>query len=211
VNISRSARSLFLFICIVFMKPTSAPAQPELVDTTGFGQKYLVRLTGTVLNEKFEGVKGLLQIGPPNPASLNDYFVMIVGYPTTNQRNTFFWNSDETEMITFSDELTCKIKRSCAKKVDSHFFYLSPILFKNKGAVTQHDEERKKHVEKTAKPIKVFGQAGELHLRFYSDEVTGNAWMTGYDTVERSYVRYQVSISGQRIQSGIEPRQEPRR
>ncbi len=205
-----TAASFFLFF-FLWAGPRVVQAQPGLIESDGSEQAYLLQLSGSVLNEKFDGAKAVLRLFPPNLNTLNDFSVVIEGYPATNDRNSFFWNSDPTEMISFSDELISRIKRSYAKSSGNHFFYLSPVLLKNKGPLTQHEEEDRKHAEKTAKPTKVFAQAGELHLRFSSNEVTGDVWMSGYDAVEHSFVKYQVRIWGRKVEKKMEPRQEPRR
>jgi len=89
-----------LFISIFLPGPVEVLGHQEVIGGIEPGQEYLVRLSGTVLDEKFDGVKALLKIASPTPGSLNDFLVIIAGFPTTNGRNSFFWNSDETEMIT---------------------------------------------------------------------------------------------------------------
>ena len=42
-------------------------------------------------------------------------------------------------------------------------------------------------------------ETGELKLTINPNSVSGTVWLQGYDTVEKSYVRYSASFSGMRM------------
>lgn len=194
------AVSLALAVCWIH---SHAIAQQSVMDSSNFGKQYMIQMDGGVLNEAFHSVKALLTFSPPATGSLNEYFVSIVGYPKTNQRNTFFWDSEQSEMQAFGDQVTCKIKKSYVKLNEIHFFYLSPVLLNNRVFQTQRESERRKLALKTALPTKVFGKAGELHIRFYTTEVRGSVWIKGYDAIERSHVLYRATFFGRETEQEL--------
>ncbi len=54
------------------------------------------------------------------------------GFLRKNARNSFFWNSQESSMSAFANEIVCDIKRHYAHRPDIHFFYLSPVLLEQR-------------------------------------------------------------------------------
>lgn len=175
----------------------------DLLEGTEFPKQYLLQLSGTVLNETFSGVQALLTLMPPTPGSFNPYQIIIQGFPKRNSRNSFFWNSEHSEMTAIANEITCDIKRTFVKPVPMHFFFLSPELLRHTGAAY----EGEKFAEKVALPTVIQAKAGKLKLRIYADSVSGTVWMKGYDPVEKAFVLYSARMYGKKS-SKLEPRQE---
>ena len=192
--------SVILFIC-------QAAADDTLLDGTVSIKQYLIELNGTVMNETFSGALALLSIMPPAPTSLNPYQVIIQGYPQKNSRNSFFWNSEESEMIAVANVITCDIKRTFVKPVHMHFIFMSPELLAHTGALKLYGDEGKKFAEKNALPTLINARAGKLKLHIHSNSVSGTVWMKGYDFVENAFVQYSASLYGKRAYN-LEPRQE---
>lgn len=185
----------------------------------GSGRSYIIQLSGKVLNEEFSGATASVRILPPNPDSPHPSMVIVRGFPKANSRNTLYWHSDGGEMTASDNEIVCDIKRSYLRppklEYQCHFFYLSPILIKPvKGTYqTPREKERKERAIKRALPTLVYGQAGQLKIRVYSDMIFGSIWMKGYDLIEHSYVQYNAFFSG-RSAGRIDPkwqRKEPQR
>lgn len=185
-----------LAILLYFWTAAAWAQQESLTDGVSFPKQYMVQMSGSVLGESFSGVRALLTITPPKAESLNEYSVTIIGYPSTTQRNSFYWDSDQGTMDVVSDEVVCMISKSYVKPSDIHFFYLSPVLLKNPGATTPSEKERMRQAEKEAKPTKIFAQAGELRLKATADQVSGMVWLKGYDAIEHSYVQYAARFVG---------------
>ncbi len=181
----------------------SAPSNAEdfLLDTTSFPRQYLIEMNGIVMNENFSGAQGLLNISKPTPFSQNPYLITIQGFPLTNNRNSFYWNSDYSEMTVISNHVACSIRRNIAKATDIHFYFLSPVLLQDRNFWTQHEDERVRLAEKMALPTRVNAQAGGMDLRIHSNFVSGTVWMKGYDPVEKAYVHYSADIIGKRSYS----------
>lgn len=175
-----------------------------LLEGTQFPKKYLLQLSGTVLNETFSRVQALLTLMPPTQGGLNPYQLIVEGFPKRNSRNSFFWNGDYSEMIAIENEITCDIKRTFIKPVPMHFFFLSPELLRHTGA----DPEGKKAAERTALPTVIMARAGKLKLRIHADSVSGTIWMKGYDPIEKSFVMYSAQVYGKRSSDTLEPRQQ---
>lgn len=197
--------------------PSALKASDELLEGTMFARRYLLQLSGTVMNENFSGVQALLTVMPPPPAdtvmppipgSGNPYQIIIEGFPKKNSRNSFHWNSTFSEMRVIANEVTCEIKRSFIKQTPMHFIFMSPELLRHTGALAElAGDEGKKFAEKTALPTLVFARAGKLKLRIHSNTVSGTAWMKGYDPVEKAFVQYSVNIYGERSYK-LQPKQE---
>ena len=163
-------------------------------------RQYGLTISGAVGNEAFQGAQGILTVSTPPEGSLNPYQIVVVGFPTVMSRNTFYWNSDKGLMEEASGVLRCRVKGRGQMRSDNHFFYLSPALFALKGALTQHEGERQKHVAQTALPTKIFALDGELTLTLSGNKLTGRVVMTGLDPVGNDYVRYVGAFVGQHNQ-----------
>jgi hypothetical protein len=179
----------------------------DLLEGTEFSKKYLVQLSGTVMNETFSGALALLTLMPPAPGAINPYQLTIDGFPKTNSRNSLFWNSEYSEMTAIANEITCDIKRTFVKPVPMYFVFMSPELLRHTGALELLGDEGKKYAEKTALPTLVNARAGRLKLRIHSNSVSGTVWMKGYDPVEKAFVQYSAKIYGKRTYK-LEPKQE---
>ena len=165
-----------------------------LLDTTFYPKQYLVQISGTVMNETFSGSQSLLKILPAVPYSNNPYLIIIDGFPKKNSRNSFYWNSEDSEMTAISNDISCDIKRSFVKPVSMYFVFLSPELLRHTGALELLGDEGKKYAEKSALPTLIHSRAGKLKLRIYSNSVSGTIWMKGYDPVEHSFVQYSANF-----------------
>jgi hypothetical protein len=187
-----------------------AIADDILLDRTEISKQYIVQISGTVMNENFSGAMALLTLMPPVPGSINPYQLIIEGFPKKNSRNSFFWNSEKSEMTAISNEITCDIKQTFVKPVPMYFVFLSPELLRHTGALELLGEEGKKFAEKAALPTLINARAGRLKLRIYSNSVSGTIWMKGYDPVEKAFVQYSASLYGKRSYH-LEPRQETKK
>ncbi len=183
--------------------PADAAAQ-DLLEGTQFPKKYLVQLSGTVLNETFSQTQALLTLMPPAPGGFNPYQLIIEGFPKKNSRNSFFWNAEYSEMTAIANEITCDIKRTFVKPVPMHFFFLSPELLRYTGSAY----EGKKLAERTALPTVIQARAGKLKLRIHADSVSGSIWMKGYDPVEKSFVQYSARLYGKRTSDKLQPKEQ---
>lgn len=189
-----------------FFSPNSFADVP-LLEETEFSKMYLIQLSGTVLNETFSGAQALLTLMAPVPYSTNPYQIIIQGFPKKNSRNSFFWNSEDSEMTAISNEITCEIKRTYVKPVPMHFIFLSPELLRHTGSLELYGDEGKKFAEKTALPTLINARAGKLKLLIHSNSVSGTVWMKGYDPVEKAFVQYSARIYGKRTYK-LQPKQE---
>jgi hypothetical protein len=183
--------------------PFPSTAQ-DLLEGTQFPKRYLVQLSGTVLNETFSGAQALLTLMPPATNALNPYQLIVEGFPKRNSRNSFYWNAEQSEMTAIANEITCDIKRTFIKPVNMHFFFLSPELLRHTGA----DPEGEKAAERTALPTVITARAGKLRVRIHSDSVAGTIWMKGYDPIERSFVQYSARLYGKRASDKLQPKQQ---
>ncbi len=224
VNMPLRIKNRLLFIVLICLPMLAFPdslllAQDLLEDSGGYAKSYIIEMSGKVLNERFAKAMASLEISLPNPDSLNPYLVVVRGFPKSNSRNIFYWHSDGSDMSAMPQEITCDIKRTYLRpgklEYQCHFFYISPIIVKPiKGMfLTPREKERKKTAEERALPTRVYAQAGQLKIRFYSDMVSGSVWMKGYDLIEHSYVEYNATFSGMKA-TRLEPKwqiKEPRR
>lgn len=176
-----------------------------LLEGTGMSKQYLVQLSGTVMNETFSGVQALLTLSQPLPVSKynNPYLLVIEGFPKKNSRNSLFWSGEDSEMTAFSGEITCDIKRTYVKGVETYFMFLSPELLRHTGSAF----EGTKFAERVALPTQITARAGKLKLRIQSDTVSGTVWMKGYDPIEKSFVMYSARLYGKKSY-GLKPKLE---
>jgi hypothetical protein len=187
-----------------------AIADDILLDGTDISKQYIVQISGTVMNESFSGAQALLTLMPPDPGGNNPYEIIIEGFPKKNSRNSFFWNSENSEMTAISNEITCDIKQTYIKPVPMYFMFLSPELLKHTGALESLEDEGKKYAEQTALPTQINARAGRLKLRIYSNSLSGTIWMKGYDPVENAFVQYSARLYGKRSYR-LAPRQETKK
>ncbi len=196
--------------------PGDVPGGIPLLEGAGFAKKqYLVQLSGTIMNETFSGAQALLTIsGPLRPGRRynNPYLMIIEGFPKRNSINSFYWDSEDSEMWALANEITCDIKRTFVKLTHNYFYSLSPELLKHTGVTDTKvgKAEGIKGGERVALPTLVNARAGQLKLRIYSNSVSGTVWMKGYDPVERSYVLYSARLHGQKAY-GLKPRQDQKK
>ena len=183
--------------------PVGSAAQGTLLDGMEFSKRYLVQLSGTVMNETFVGAQAMLILMPPSPGGTNPYQLIIEGFPKRNARNSFFWSSEDSQMTAIANEITCDIRQTYIKRSPIHFFFLSPELLRHTGS----DIEGEKAAEKVALPTRIEARAGKLKLRIHADSVSGTIWMKGYDPVEKAFVLYSARIYG-KSSGKIEPKQE---
>jgi hypothetical protein len=197
---------VLLILCSGLL-PTFSVAQ-DLLEGTQFSKQYLLQISGTVMNETFSEAQALLILMPPVPGSNNPYQFTIQGFPKRNSRNSFFWNSENSEMTAIANEITCDIKRTFIKPVPMHFVFLSPELLRYTGALAvKAGDEGKKLAESTALPTLINARAGKLKLRIQSNSVSGTVWMKGYDPVEKAFVLYSARLYGQKS-NHLQPKQE---
>jgi hypothetical protein len=164
-----------------------------------------VALSGTVMNETFSGAQALLTVMQPTSGSRhfnNPYKLIIEGFPKKISRNSFFWDSEYSEMTAIANEITCDIKRTFVKQVPMRFFFLSPELLKHSGAAL----EEEKFALKVALPTLINARAGKLKLRIHSNSVSGTVWMKGYDPVEKAFVLYSARLYGNKSDN-LQPKQ----
>ncbi len=189
---------LIFFIWGCLMSNSFAQESDMLEADSLFENMYLLNLSGTVFKERFSNAKALLTISESADLDPNPFLVIIEGFPKRNSRNVFFWHSENTPMVSISDEITCVIKRSIARPLEMHFFYLSPYLFEDADGNPLENEEIIRLREAQVLPTQVFAQAGKLKLRVHADTISGTVWLRGYDRVEKAFVQYSVMISGRK-------------
>lgn len=173
-------------------------------------KQYLVKLSGTVMNETFSGAQALLTLTAPVPGNRygNPYLIIIEGYPKQNSVNSFYWAGDGSEMKAIANEITCDIKRTFVKEVDIYFYSLSPELYRHTAV---GGDEGKKIVESVALPTFIRARAGQLKLRIHSNSVSGTVWMKGYDQVEKAFVLYSARLYGSRVYNSLRPNLEQKK
>jgi len=189
----------FFFLSILAPAPSAAPVAraqeqgPELPeDMEGIMDAdmshqdlYLLELSGTAYKERFHGAQAIMRISGSSGFDENPYLVIIEGYPRRNARNSFFWNSEGEDMEVLANRLTLTIRRNAVRPTDTHFFYLSPVLYEHAVPEGHHrQEELKAAAMKDALQTKVYATAGELRLNILSSRVTGYVWLKGYDFIE---------------------------
>jgi hypothetical protein len=209
-NLSRVFAIGMLLVLESGLFSAHATADDILLDRTEISKQYIVQVSGTVMNETFSGAMALLTLMPPVIGRNNPYQLIIEGFPKKNSRNSFFWNSENSEMTAISNEITCDIKQTFVKPVPMYFMFLSPELLKHTGALEALGDEGKKFAEKTALPTLINARAGKLKLRIYSNSVSGTIWMKGYDPVENAFVQYNARFYGKRSYHQA-PRQETKK
>jgi hypothetical protein len=214
-------RNLVILMAVIFLaavygtdscakedEDTHEASFPLLEAGPGFDDMYIIQLSGTVGNERFEGAHALLHIGAADDFDPNTYVMTIEGYPRLNSRNTFFWDSKDAPMTTVSNQLKSRVTRSVIGLPNIHFFYLSPVLLENQGMETQHEERRLAEAEAAALPTLIKARAGELDLRIYGTTLSGTIWLKGYDVIEQSYVLYRAQIHGRRAHREVSKRKK---
>lgn len=174
--------------------PTQAQ-DTTLLEGAVSAQKYMLQVSGTVLNERFSNATMTLQFSVPDAGDSNPYLIIAAGFPDSQTRNAFFWNSAHSVMDAASNTITCRIKPSAAGTPGMYLYYISPAGLKRAHS-THRDKEDDQRALKTAVPTVVSAQAGELKLTISPGSVSGTVWLQGYDTIEKSYVRYSASFSG---------------
>ena len=213
-----SVIGILIILCSGIFPAFAADKNPAtetpLLGGTFFSRQYLVQISGTVMNETFTRSQALLTLMAPPPPSgnmryINPYQIIIEGFPKKNSRNSFFWNTESTEMTAIANEITCDIKRSFIKGVEVFFIFLSPALLRPTGALdilTGVIDEGQKAAERVALPTQISATAGKLKLRIQTDTISGTVWMKGYDPVEKAFVMYSARLSGKRSYN-LQPRQ----
>lgn len=202
---------ILFFALVLFVSYTTAQeqsgkggeAEEDLIEADPtFSTTYILKISGTVANERFSGVNAILTLSGSSDLDPNPYLLIIEGYPNRNTRNAFFWKSEGGYMDALSNEIVCEIKPAQQEKSTVHFFYLSPVLLKTysfTGVETHREEERLKIAKKQALPTPIFVKTGRLKLRIYAETVSGTVWLTGYDNIEKSYVFYNAQIYGRKV------------
>lgn len=196
-----ASRIILFILCLssFFLAPSAYPQQSDDILLTGNTptMKYLLELSGTVLNETFTGAKASLTFSHHLPDSQNQYLFIIGGFPDEQSQNSFFWNSEEGDMEVYSNEITCSIAQSPLKNPNIYFYYLSPALYEKPTLFYTHKEkENRDKAKKTSIPTKIFAQAGKLKLTINPQSVSGTIWLKGYDPIEKSYVLYNATFFG---------------
>ncbi len=173
------------------------------------GRTYMLNISGTVLNKSFHNSMAVMTIVNSDEGNINPYVIKIYGFPQTNERNVFTWDSEDSYMTSFPGTITCVVKYSYMNEpLNIHFLYASPVLYERtlEGVVGQLEEEESARLaEIVLEPTKVIAQAGKLELTISGNRVSGKVWIKGYDQIENSYVNYSASLSGRTVR-GIDPR-----
>ena len=198
--------------------PEDVVGSIPLLEGSGFSKKqYLMQLSGTVMNDTFSGVQALLTLSGPLKKSKyqNPYLIIIEGFPKQNSINSFYWDSEDSEMTAIANEINCVIKQNFVKKTSQYFYFLSPELLRPHGYmemfVSKAQEDKvKESGEKVALPTLINSRAGKLTLRIHSNSVSGNVWMKGYDFVEKSFVLYSARLYGKKVYN-LRPKQEQKK
>jgi hypothetical protein len=194
---SHAIRRALTAVLVLAALAGTAHAGRTLLESSGAPQSYVLQVSGTVLHEAFSGATMTLQLSGATYGGQSSYLVIAHGYPDSQTRNAFFWNSDFSAMDVSSNTITCTI-RPGSSSPNICFYYISPKLLK-RPQVTHKDKEDDQRALKTAVPTVVPAEAGELNLTINPNSVSGTVWLQGYDTIERSYVRYSASFSGMRM------------
>ena len=190
-------------LAALLVVPTALRGEDQqLVGETG-EERYLITLSGSVGQESFSGVQAVLALSHPDILSTNPYQAIVAGYPLSNIRNVFYWNSEEGPMDVMGSEISSRTRPAGLGLSDNHFYYLSPVLLQNPGVLTQHEKERRKHAEETALPTKIFAAQGELRLLFAGGGVQGSIRMVGLDSVGNEYVHYQAVFAGSKTRERL--------
>ncbi len=186
-----------VILALATLAPAAHAQISAVLEGGGGTQTYLVELAGTVMHETFNGVIMSLHISGPAPGSPHPCLVIARGFPEAQTRNAFFWNSEHSRLDESADTITCSIKPGSAASQNIHFFYLSPELLK-RPQFTHRDKQDAQRALKNTRPTSIHAQSGELRLTIGASSVSGTVWLQGYDTIEKSYVRYSAAFSGRR-------------
>jgi len=186
-NISRYFFIGMLMILGPGFFPADSIAQMDLLDSPETSKQYLLNISGTVMNETFTGSQALLTLMPPAIHGSNPYQIIIGGFPKKNSRNSFYWNSEHSEMTANSNDITCDIKRTAVKPPQIYFVFLIPEMLKHTGVLELLGDEGRKAAEKVALPPLIYAVAGKLKLRIHSTSVSGTVWIKGYNRTEKAY------------------------
>lgn len=161
--------------------------------------QYILEMSGTVQNEKFTNARSMLTLGMAPPDSVNSYFIKIIGFPAEQQRNVFYWDSEEAAMNVVSNSITCTLQNTALRPANIYFYYLSPFLYKRKPLYSTHNEkEDMQRVMKTAVPTKIYAKGGSLQLTVNPHSISGSVTLYGYDGVEKANITYAASFFGKR-------------
>ncbi len=186
-----------MLLALAALAPPAHAQDTNLTDGYPSSQEYILQVSGTILNESFNGATMRLLLGTPDASDPNPYQIVAAGFPDSQSRNVFFWNSSYSAMEANADTITCTIRPSSTASKNVFFAYLSPTLLKLPN-LTHRDKENRQKALKSAVPSVVPAQAGELRLTVKPNSVSGTVWLQGYDTIENSYVRYNATFSGTR-------------
>jgi len=184
--------------------PGDVPGNLPILEGEARAKKhYLLQISGTVMNDTFSGARALLTISGPLEGGKygNPYMIVIQGFPKYNSSNSFYWDSETSEMRSLANDITCDIKRSFVRKTSQYFYFLSPALFRYTGEqeeTSARQAANKKAAERVALPTFINSRAGQLKLRIHSNSVSGTVWMKGYDPVEKSFVLYSARLYGKK-------------
>lgn len=190
-------------------QPTACemPEESILEQGSRSALQFLITLSGTVHNERFDGVRAILTLSIPPDASLNPYLLTVEGFPQRNSQNTFFWNSEPTSMSALGSTIVSELKPSVGIAGGIHFFFLSPALLEKRVFMTQLEKQRKAKAEAVAQPTKIFAQTGKITVSIQETTISGTVVMTGYDAIEHSYVTYSAAFNGMKT-SRLKPKEE---
>lgn len=192
---------LWLTLCI-----GDANAQSDiLTGRADQGVNFLIQLSGTANRERFQNIQAILKIEPNPEGKENPYLIVTLGKPFDNAANSFYFNSDDAKMDALSTTIRCELRSSAIKQPVSHFYHLSPSLFKIKGFRTQHDDEDIARTKKIARPTRIAAQSGRFEVTVNAGRVQGFVELTGYDFVGKEIVRYQANFSGEAYTGPAQP------
>ena len=192
-------KACLIFFIWGFLMSNSFAQESDMIEADSlFENMYLLNLSGTVYKERFSNAKALLTISESADLDPNPFLVIVEGFPKRNSRNVFYWHSEHTPMESISDEITCVIKRSVARPLEMHFFYISPYLFEDEDGNPLENLEIIRLREAQVLPTRVYVQAGKLRLKIHADTISGTVWLRGYDRVEKAFVQYSARISGRK-------------
>ena len=91
-------RLLLLLLCWLVPCASAQEFDDSLMDDINVTQKYVLQMSGNVLNERFTGAQAALLLSKAPPGSLHKYLVIVEGFPRQQTRNSFYWNSEESAM-----------------------------------------------------------------------------------------------------------------
>lgn len=196
----------YLFIgALAFLGSVLLPgraATQGLAEGVDLPRQYLVEISGTVLNETFSGAQALLTLTQATGRTDGNLLALTIeSYPEPNGRNSFSWDSRYTEMTSFANDITCRIKNNSLRPLPIHFFFLSSDVRRDQGAALEESA-----VKKATLPTLVPARAGQLKLRIYSNTVSGTVWMKGHDPAEKAFVLYSARFHGKKTHQ-LKPKQ----